>query len=114
MSVNIRIFPDKDYEEQNNAVLEKANELLKAKKEQAYTDNPNISAEQLEKIRIRPFASNGKFALREDLLAGRDYTWNFWVGRDDNGNLIFTLQVKDSTYKKPQNTDGGNDINNFL
>jgi len=99
-NVNIRIFPNEDYSIQCEAITDKAKELLQEKKDEAYSKNPNITPEELEKIRIRPFGSNSKFALREDLFAGQDYTWNFWVGQDDEGKLILTLQIKKAFVKE--------------
>ena len=102
-NINIRIFPNEEYNQECESIIDKSSLLLKDKKDEAYLKNPNITPDELEKIRIRPFGSNSKFMLPEGLAPNQDYTWNFWVGKDDNGKLYFTLQskkafVKDGSY----------------
>ena len=113
MKQNIKLFPNVDYQDECNSIVDRARKLLMEKKDKAYTDNPNITPEEIVRIRIKPFASNGKFSINETIEKGKEYTWNVWISVDKQGKLNMSVEVKDvwvNPNPRPKPVENDNDF----
>ena len=113
MKQNIKLFPNVDYQDECNSIVDRAKKLLMEKKDKAYTDNPNITPEEIDRIRIKPFASNGKFSINETIEKGKEYTWNVWISVDKQGKLNMSVEIKDvwvNPNPRPKPVENDNDF----